>query len=397
MMDSLPGLGSAAAMRQAPRVLFVNHASKLGGAEQILLALLPAFAGRASLWLFEDGPLLSRAAALGVPGLLPQGASAFATVKRDASLARALPLLGGMVRGVRGIARAAADFDVIYANSQKAFVLAAPAALLARRPLVWHLHDILTRAHFGAGQLRLLRLLSRIPTLVLVPSQAAAEAFLQLGGDQRRLRVVPNGVTLPDTGPIDRTALRQRLGLPDAPLVGVFSRLSPWKGQEVAMRALAPLPGVHGVFAGAPLFGEDDYAAGLRSLAQELGIADRIHFLGHRNDVPELMRAMDAVVHPSVDPEPFGRTLVEAMLCRVPVVATATGAAPEILAQGAAGLLVAPRNPAAITEALSGLLATPDHAMLDRAESRAKVFYNEERMRAAVIAAVASAKRGAGA
>lgn len=388
-MDGMAGFRPQAQAVQGRRVLFVNHASRMGGAEQVLLALLPGFHGRAGLWLFEDGPLRDRAQALGVPALLPPGASAFDSVKRDASLLRALPMLGGLLRGLRGIARAAADYELLYANSQKAFVLAAPASVIARRPLIWHLHDILTPAHFGAQQLRLLRLLSRIPARIIVPSRAAAEAFVQLCGATDRLRVVPNGVSLPPApAGEDRAALRHRLGLPDAPLVGVFSRLSPWKGQDVALRALADLPGVHGIFAGAPLFGEADYAQKLQSLSGELQIAARTHFLGHRDDVPELMRAMDVVLHPSVDPEPFGRTLVEAMLSRVPLVATATGAAPEILADGAAGLLVPPRDAAAMAEALRQWLRGADPALLDRAERRAREDYAEAGMRAGIHAVV---------
>ena len=134
--------------------------------------------------------------------------------------------------------------------------------------------------------------------------------------------------------------------MPPGPLIGVFSRLAPWKGQHIVLQALAGLPGVHGIFAGSALFGEDAYAASLRVLASELGIADRVVFLGQRGDVPALMRAVDIVVHPSVDPEPFGRTLVEAMLARTPVIATDAGAASEILGGGEAGMLVPPGDAA---------------------------------------------------
>jgi glycosyltransferase involved in cell wall biosynthesis len=83
-------------------------------------------------------------------------------------------------------------------------------------------------------------------------------------------------------------------------------------------------------------------------------------FLGQRSDVPRLMQAVDAVVHPSVDPEPFGRTLVEAMLAGVPVVATDAGASREILDGGALGTLVPPRRPDRIAAALAEILARPE-------------------------------------
>ena len=384
-----PGVGGA-----PPRVLFVNHSSRLGGAEFILLANLRGFDERSAVWLFEDGPLRERLRGVAVRTLMPSRPSGFTDFKRDSGgLLSAAPLLGGMVRMMGGIVAAARRHDLVYANSQKAFVLSAPAAALARRPLVWHLHDILTPAHFGASQLRLLRRLANRPARVIVPSRAAAEAYVALGGEARRVVVVPNGVTLePDgTEGLDRPALRARLGLPDGTgfLFGVFSRLSPWKGQEVALRTLALRPDLHCVIAGDALFGEDAYAASLRRLTAELGVADRAHFLGHRSDVPALMRAVDAVVHPSIEPEPFGRTLVEAMLCRTPVIAAASGAAPEILVDGT-GLLVPPGDPEALAVALDEVRAETmrTRERVVAGEARALALYTERGMREGIAAVV---------
>ncbi len=83
----------------------------------------------------------------------------------------------------------------------------------------------------------------------------------------------------------------------------------------------------------------------LNRMVADLGLGDRVHFLGQRGDVPRLMRAVDAMIHPSIDPEPFGRTLVEAMLADVPVIATDAGAASDILEAGKAGTLVPPGEP----------------------------------------------------
>lgn len=385
---------------ETPRVLFVNYSSRLGGAEFILLATLRGFDARSSVWLFEDGPLRERLRGASVRTLMPSRPSGFTSVKRDSGgLRSVLPLVGGMVRMMAGIVGAARRHDVVYANSQKAFVLSAPAAALARRPLVWHLHDILTPAHFGASQLRLLRLLVNRPARVIVPSVAAADAYMALGGELRRVVVVPNGVTLDADGTegVERSVLRAQLDLPpEGFLFGVFSRLSPWKGQEVALRALALRPELRCAMAGDALFGEDEYAASLRELAAELGVADRVHFLGHRSDVPALMRAMDAVVHPSVEPEPFGRTLVEAMLCRTPVIAAASGAAPEILIDDT-GLLVSPGDPDALARALDSVQTDPARTMarVAAAEARALGTYTERGMRDGIAGVVRDVAEGA--
>jgi glycosyltransferase involved in cell wall biosynthesis len=165
--------------------------------------------------------------------------------------------------------------------------------------------------------------------------------------------------------------------------------LAPWKGQHVALRALAELPEAACVIAGSALFGEDDYARSLHKLASDFGLVDRVRFLGHRDDVPSLMRGVDAVVHPSIDPEPFGRTLVEAMLARRPVVAANAGAVPEILDDGKAGWLVPPNDPVALAAALRRIQAGEGALLLDPAEARARGLYSAGRMQTAVQGVVA--------
>jgi glycosyltransferase involved in cell wall biosynthesis len=123
------------------------------------------------------------------------------------------------------------------------------------------------------------------------------------------------------------------------------------------------MPGVHAVFVGAALFGDDaQYAAELQSRAAALEITDRVHFLGFRDDVPALMSAVDIVVHSSTTPEPFGRVIVEAMLAERPVIATRAGGAMEIVEDGRTGMLVAPGEPAALARAITGLLNNPARA-----------------------------------
>jgi glycosyltransferase involved in cell wall biosynthesis len=368
-----------------PRVMFVNHTSKIAGAELVLLDLVQPWQ-RASAFLFEDGPLNGAMNQRGLNVIMSRFGRGLSGIRRDRSLWKAAPLAYRLCAIVTEIGYAARRHDVVYANSQKAFVLAALATLFARRPLVWHLHDIIDGAHFGSMQRRLqVALANRLAARVIVPSEAAAAAFIDAGGRRDLVEVVPNGVSVaPDTRA--RDAIRKELGLPDAPLAGVFSRLAPWKGQHVLLQAIAKLPGVHGVIVGDALFGESDYAARLRALAAELGITGRVHFLGHRNDVPKLMHAVDVMVHPSVDPEPFGRTLVEAMLAGVPVIATDTGAASDILEGGKAGTLVRPNDADAIADAIARVLADPAalKSQLDYAAGRARTHYGVTQMLNAV-------------
>ena len=150
---------------------------------------------------------------------------------------------------------------------------------------------------------------------------------------------------------------------------------------------------------GDALFGEQAYAAELKRMVLERGLADRVRFLGHRADVPKLMKAVDVMVHPSIDPEPFGRTLVEAMLAGVPVIATNAGAAPDILEGGRAGTLVPPNDAPALGRAIAAVLAKPEtlRGQLEYASLRAQAQYSVTRMLEAIGLVIRKLRAGAAA
>ncbi|TPQ38272.1 glycosyltransferase family 1 protein [Bradyrhizobium guangdongense] len=383
-------------MMSNERVLFVDHTGQIGGAELILLDVID---GRheSSVFLFETGPLSKAVADKRLNIIASKWGNGLSQFHRDSSPLSALPLAGRMAAIVFEIARAARRHDIVYANSQKAFILASIASVIARRPLIWHLHDIISSDHFGATQRRAQVLLANAcATRVIVPSEVAATAFIDAGGKRDLVDVVPNGLAIqPDPSSPDE--LRQGLGLPAGSLVGVFSRLAAWKGQHVLIEAVARLPGVNCIIVGDALFGEQDYAARLNKMVADLGVVDRIRFLGHRNDVPKLMKAVDVMVHPSIDPEPFGRTLVEAMLAGVPVVATNAGAAPDILEGGKAGTLVPPNDAAALASAISTVLAKPEQlsGQLEYASVRARVHYGLKQMLDTIGLVIRKAQAGA--
>ena len=380
------------------RVLFVDHTGQIGGAELILLDVVDG-RPQSSVFLVEPGPLGDVLAKKQLNLIRSKWGGSLSQFRRDSSPLAAIPLAGRLAAIVVELARASRRHDVVYANSQKAFVLAAIANVLVRRPLIWHLHDIISSDHFGAAQRRIQVLLANAcAAKVIVPSDAAAEAFVSAGGRRDLIEIVPNGLAIEP----ERSSpgeLRQQLGLPAGPLVGVFSRLAAWKGQHVLIEALAALPGVNCIIVGDALFGEKDYSARLAGLVAELGLGDRVRFLGHRNDVPKLMKAVDVMVHPSIDPEPFGRTLVEAMLAGVPVVATNAGAAPDILEGGKAGTLVPPDDPHALANAIATILSGSEQlsGQLAYASDRARVHYSLKRMLESIGFLISRVQTGAAA
>ena len=357
------------------KTLFLSHAAALGGAE---LYLLDYFTHNrihnrmhnrqeANVVLFAEGAFAERLRAVGAKVEVLAAPSTLLGVVREARGHPGVAVATGVLELARRVARKAGAFELLVANSQKAFVVGALAALIARRPLVWCLHDILSAEHFSAANRKLVVALANLTgALVVANSQATADAFVKSGGRAARVRVVYNGI---DVGAFDEAqsapalgALRRELGIGDAPLVGVFSRLSAWKGQHVLLAALTELPGTHAVLVGDALFGEDAYAQKLRVQAQKLGISERVHFLGFRRDIPELMAQVDIVAHTSTAAEPFGRVIVEGMLARRPVVATRGGAVSEIVRDGATGLIVEPDDEAGLAAAIRELTSAPAQA-----------------------------------
>lgn len=364
----------------AEGILFVDHAGVLGGAELSLLDLAAAFGHRAEVLLLADGPFRAALEARGVPvSVEPLGA--LQHVKKETRLPRPAAFTDA-VRIGRRVAKRAVPHKLIYANSQKAFVVASAAGLLARRPVVWHLRDILAAPHFSATNIRAAVTLANLRAARMIAnSRATAEAFVAAGGRESLVRVVHNGI---DPAPFDAVTpaiaaeTRAGLGLPaDAYVVSLFGRFHPWKGQQVLLEALASLPRVHALFVGAPLFGEEVFASALHTLAAKTGVADRAHFLGFRSDVPELMRASDAVVHASVYPEPFGRVIVEGMLAARPVIATRAGGVTEII-DDETGVLVPPNDAGALARAIESLADGPVRAatLARRGAERARAQFS---------------------
>jgi glycosyltransferase involved in cell wall biosynthesis len=143
------------------------------------------------------------------------------------------------------------------------------------------------------------------------------------------------------------------------PLVGMFGRVSSWKGQDIFLRAMARIPGARGVIAGGALFDEQPYERELMKLAQDLGVADRVEFAGHIDDPMTLMAACDVVAHCSTAPEPSGRVIVEAMFAGTPVIGSDAGGVREFIREGLTGQLTPMKDVDALVVAIQRYLADP--------------------------------------
>lgn len=362
-------------------ILFLDHAPALGGAERSLLLLLKHL--DRSRWqphlACAGGPLAERATALGVP----------VHVVPMPRLRRSPRFLRDWLTGARAIAHLARRTGAVllHANTVRSALYGALAARLAHIPFVWHMRDF----WLSESRPRRLwadalgkRLLCAMAARVITNSQAVA-AHLPC---RRRVTVVYNGIEIERFDPaMNGVPFRARYGIsPDAPLVGTIGRLRPWKGQDRFLRALArvreAVPDVWGVIVGGAIFDEsDDYPERLSALAADLGLAGRVVFTGHLEDVRPALAALDLFVH-SGDPEPFGLVNVEAMAMGKPVVAFAHGALPEIVVHGETGVLVPPEDETALAEAVMALLADPERrgAMGQAGRERVKARFDVRRL-----------------
>jgi len=215
----------------------------------------------------------------------------------------------------------------------------------------------------------------------ITPAEFCRTALLDVGYfDADRIVAVPNGVSAPPDDPDARARVRAELGLGDAPVLAVTSRLHPAKGHAHLLDAMAVVrerfPAVRLVVAGDGVQRGD-----LEGQAHALGLGGGVVFAGFRTDVPALLRAADVFVLPSLL-EGMPNTALEAMSVGLPVVATRVDGVPEAVADGETGLLVAPADAGALADALSTLLAEPERraAMGEAGRRRAESEFSVDRM-----------------
>jgi glycosyltransferase involved in cell wall biosynthesis len=175
--------------------------------------------------------------------------------------------------------------------------------------------------------------------------------------------VVPLGVDTTASAGIG--TVRGQIGADgNTPLVTMVGVFMPWKGQEVFIRAAAliraQMPSARFLLVGdAPFERHRTYAEGLRRLVAELDLSGAVSFLGFRDDGAAIMAASDVVVHASVEPEPFGIVLLEAMATGRALVTTALGGAGEVVLPGESALVVPPGDAVALSDACVRLLKDP--------------------------------------
>jgi len=376
------------------RILLVEHSETglVGGSLTGLLHLVRGLDPRAyasTLLLYEQKPLDGALAGTGcrvlvlpasglgrrvpVRRTLDDRAGRLVHLRRQAgAIRRFVQQVVPRARTLVPLLRAERPDIVHLGNSIKANLDGVVAARWARVPVLAHEKGLV-----GYGPLE--RFWARGIDCCVCMTDAVRRHLVSQGVRPRRLAVVHDGLDLARFRPArDPATVRTELGLDaDQPAIGMAVNIQPWKGQDVTLRAVAALaeefPDLVCVLAGGVVRGAEPFAAALDEFVHARRLGGRVRFLGPRSDIPDLLSALDVVVHASVLPEPFGRILIEAMALGKPVVASNAGGVPEIVVDGRTGVLVPPRDHGALAHALGTLLRDPARRARMGAEARARV------------------------
>jgi glycosyltransferase involved in cell wall biosynthesis len=360
----------------ARSTFFYTDSRVLGGAENAMFMLLESLdrAAWEPTLLLDDAPgvepLVERAAALGVPVRL------VAPLPLGLTGARRVPGLAHLLKRHRP--------DVFHAHmsSPVACKWALAAAVLARVPAVLGTVQVGEYEPPDRSAYWQLRALTRgVDRYLAVSGAIAAELVERLGWPAEKVEVSYNAVDVARAAVAAPPGLREQLGgSTTRPLVLTPARLDAQKGHDVLLEAATAIPDACFVFAG-----EGPERGRLEALAGDLGLADRVLFLGRREDVPQLLAAADVFALPSLY-EGSSLAVLEAMAAGTPVVSSAIGGTDELVADGESGLLMAPGDSQALATALRRLLDDPDlgQRLAARARERVEEDLTRERMAARV-------------
>ncbi len=282
------------------------------------------------------------------------------------------------------------DADLIHTHLSTASMWGSIAGRCLGLPVLAHVHALNKKHCF--------LLADRIVT----PSEGVRQHLIAQGMAAVRIRVIHNGIPAERfTGLPPPSQIRRELDLPaGAPVLGVVAHLSPRKGHQYLLEAIARLDS--GGDVQCLVVGEGRLRGQLEGLARQLGIAPRTHFVGYRDDATALMQVCDIVVLPSVAIEGFGMCLIEAAFLGIPTVGSRAPGIDEAIVDSETGLLVPPGDPMALAEAIERLLGEPELAtrLGEAGRHRAHEMFTLERQAEATVALyreiITTARRPAG-
>lgn len=275
-------------------------------------------------------------------------------------LSNITPVVRSVIKLVRIIQ--SESVDLIHSNSVKAAALGCMASKLTNTPSIFHVRSAREYSYHGWID----NFISSCATKIVANSRFTAKSFEPW---KDKISVIYSPVDFGRFKPAlaDGNRIRDEFGLSEeANLVGLVGRITPRKRQTDLLRAapdiLKTYPNTRFLIVGGSYPGVDqDYEKKVKELTKDLGLENQVIFTGYRDDVPDIMSALDVLVLPSLQ-EPLGRVIIEALVFDTPVVATDSGGIPEIIEDGRSGLLVPPQSPEEISESVIRILEDENFA-----------------------------------
>jgi glycosyltransferase involved in cell wall biosynthesis len=347
------------------KILFLTHVGDPGGAEFKMIDLCVDLRDKAEVLHFQEGSLSTHLAQKNIAHQVLPLPAALVGFKREQAFSKALPLLFQLLGFLRKLYAATRGYTAYVCMSQKAFVLLSLLKPFHRKPVIWFMNDLLSPDHFSPSLISVLTKLAKFSANHLVlNSQASYNAWIQAGGIKRNVEIIYPGTDFHFIESRIRNhekivALKEQLQAKEKIIVGLFGRITPWKGQEIFLEALSKIPNAHGLIVGEAFFGEEDYQKHLQELTRRLQIESKVTFTGHSDQVPEWMAVCDIVVHCSTAAEPFGLVIVEGMAAHKPVIASDGGGAQEIVMDKVTGQLTPMKDAVALAAAINRYIENP--------------------------------------
>lgn len=347
-------------------ILFIQGSADLYGADVALLQLISGLDQRrfhSIVVVPYNGPLVPHLERAGahvivcpqVPVLRRQYMTVRGLLQLIVYSFRSLPWLTSLIRNQ--------SIDLVHSNTL-AVLFTGLAAKLARRPQVWHIHEILTRPQHIASLLATLS--SAMSTLVVANSNTTADHYRRIRfATSTPISVILNGVDESRVRRSSEATLRSLVSVDSRDVVfTLIGRINRLKGHAVfldaAERLATEFDNARFLIVGDSFSGQEHLSA---SVDQRIELSERLRRravrLPHIADVGRVYAASDVIVVPSTEPESFGLVAVEAMVAGLPVIASRIGALPEIVVNDRTGILVDPGDPASLLSGMKKLMLSP--------------------------------------
>lgn len=376
-------------------ILFINSTSKVSGAERVLIFILKNLNKdlfSSTVLVPEEGMLLDELRKADVKIIKSRSIRKLSLLRMTFRIGKfrfynpltiiiniifisfyflsSVIVISGILRKLR--------VDILHVNSMDIAARSFLAAASVRKPVVFHIHNILKP---NIDNL-FLRLLIDTPFRTICGSNAERRSLLRLSKDIDKVKTIYNGADLSlFDGQFDANRIKQlkeSLKLSNF-VVGMVGRFDPLKGHETfleaASKVIDTVTDVSFLVVGSWILDfERPRIEALKRYAKNLGLRNKIVFTGFVTDIKEYYHLMDIVVVPSLE-EPFGLVTIEALACKGAVIGTNSGGTPEIIQNEVTGILVPPRDPSALAQAIIKLSA--DEALRKRLASEGRRIVEE--------------------